>query len=147
LPRVDVSSEIVISAPIEMVAEFASNPDNAPAWYENIKSVQWVTTPSVRPGSKVAFVAQFLGRTLSYIYEFTAVEPGRRLVMQTSEGPFPMETTYEWIPEGPTATRMKLRNRGSPTGFAVLAAPLMSWAMRRENRKDLARLKKILETS
>ena len=48
-------------------------------------------------------------------------------------------------------TRMSLRNRGEPTGFAGfagfagVAAPVMAAAMRRANRKDLAALKAILE--
>jgi len=55
-----------------------------------------------------------------------------------------METTYTWEPSG-KGTRMTLRNRGSPAGFAKVTAPLMVSAMRRANVKDLARLKAILE--
>jgi hypothetical protein len=40
---------------------------------------------------------------------------------------------------------MTLRNRGEPSGFAGVAAPIMARAMRRANRKDLARLKILLE--
>jgi hypothetical protein len=40
---------------------------------------------------------------------------------------------------------MTLRNRGEPAGFSRLAGPLMAGAMRRANRKDLQRLKAILE--
>ncbi|MBP1159013.1 hypothetical protein ABIC28_003407 [Rhodococcus sp. PvR044] len=40
---------------------------------------------------------------------------------------------------------MVLRNRGEPSGFGAIAAPVMAAAMRRANSKDLARLKSILE--
>jgi uncharacterized protein YndB with AHSA1/START domain len=144
---VDVRTEIEIARPREEVAEYAVDPDNAPAWYENIERVQWESPPPAAVGSRIAFVARFLGRRLAYTYEIRALEPGERLVMSTAEGPFPMETTYtfETTPNG--ATRMTLRNRGEPSGFASIAAPALAAAMRRANRKDLARLKEILETA
>jgi uncharacterized protein YndB with AHSA1/START domain len=142
---VDVRTEIEIAGPRAQVAAYAVEPDNAPAWYENIERVEWQTPPPLAVGSRVAFVARFLGRRLAYTYEIRALDPGERLVMSTAEGPFPMETTYafETLPGG--ATRMTLRNRGEPAGFSKMAAPALAAAMRRANRKDLARLKAILE--
>lgn len=144
---VDVITEIVIERPRETVAAFASAPDNAPRWYVNIKSIEWVTTPPLTLGSKVAFVASFLGRRLAYTYEIVEYVPGARLVMRTAQGPFPMETTYEWHALDERRTRMTLRNRGEPTGFSRIAAPMMRLAMRRANTKDLEQLKAILESS
>ena len=142
---VDVLTETVIDKPRALVAGFAANPDNAPRWYVNIKSVEWKTAPPLRLGSKVAFVAQFLGRRLAYTYEVVEFLVGERLVMRTSEGPFPMETTYTWISTAAGGTSMTLRNRGTPTGFSRLFAPFMSAAMRRANRNDLAALKELLD--
>ena len=42
---------------------------------------------------------------------------------------------------------MTLRNRGEPSGFSKLVGPIMAMAMRSANRKDLARLKRLLEQS
>jgi hypothetical protein len=143
---VDVITETMIARPRDQVAAFAGDPSRAPDWYVNIKSIEWKTPPPLRVGSQLAFVAQFLGRRLEYTYEIVELVPGERLVMRTSQGPFPMETTYTWESiEG--GTRMTLRNRGEPTGFAKIAAPLMAAAMRKANEKDLARLKSILERS
>ncbi len=143
---VDVATEIVINCPIKNVAAFAGDPSNAPQWYVNIKSVEWKTSPPLKVGSRVEFVANFLGRTLRYTYEFVEFVPAQRLVMRTQEGPFPMETTYTWESAPNEATRMTLRNRGEPSGFSKLLVPIMQPAMRRANRKDLARLKSLLET-
>jgi hypothetical protein len=127
------------------VAAFASDPDNAREWYENIKAVEWRSAPPLAVGSLIAFTAQFVGRRLTYTYEIKELHEGERLVMATSEGPFPMETTYTWA-DSPSGTRMTLRNRGEPGGFSRLASPLLATAMRRANRKDLVRLKQILES-
>lgn len=142
---VDVTTEIVINRPVADVAGYAGDPTNAPEWYANIKSVEWQTSPPVAVGSKLDFVAQFLGRRIAYTYEVTELVPERRLVMRTAQGPFPMETTYTWEPAGDGQTRMTLSNRGEPSGFAKVTAPAMSRAVRRANEKDLARLKDILE--
>ncbi len=141
---VDVETEITIDRPVEEVAAYAADPSNAPAWYDNIDSVEWETPPPATVGSKVAFVARFLGRRLSYTYELVELVPNQRLVMRTAEGPFPMETTYTWAPTSGGGTRMTLRNRGEPAGFSKLAAPFMSVAMRRANRNDLEHLRTIL---
>jgi uncharacterized membrane protein len=142
---VDIQTEIEIARPRSEVAAYASNPDNARSWYENIKSVEWQTPKPVAVGSRIAFVAQFLGRRLAYTYEVKEIS-GERFVMSTTEGPFPMETTYTWADTTDGATKMTLRNRGQPAGFSKVAAPMMASAMRRANRKDLMRLKTILET-
>jgi uncharacterized protein YndB with AHSA1/START domain len=143
---VDVQTEIEIERPRAGVAGYATDPGRATAWYESIESVEWKTDPPLAVGSRVAFVARFLGRRLAYTYEIRELIPGERLVMRTADGPFPMETTYTWADTASGGTRMTLRNRGEPAGFSRVAAPMLAAAIRRANRKDLERLKKILES-
>jgi len=145
LVTVDVLTEATIRQPVEVVAAYAADPTNAPEWYANIESIEWETPPPAQVGSRVAFVARFLGRRLEYTYELVELVHGERLVMRTAQGPFPMETTYTWEPFNEGATRMTLRNRGEPSGFSKLAAPFMASAMRRANRKDLANLARVLD--
>jgi hypothetical protein len=143
---VDVRTEIVIDRPVDVVAGYAGDPSNAPEWYVNIEAVTWRTPPPLAEGSELEFVARFLGRRLAYTYEVVELVPRARLVMRTAEGPFPMETTYTWAPHDDVRTLMTLRNRGEPSGFASLTAPMMAAAMRRANTKDLRRLKDLLES-
>jgi len=142
---VDVQTDVVIAVPVDRVATYAGDPTNAPEWYQNIASVEWKTPPPLALGSRVAFVASFLGRRLAYTYEVVELVPDERLVMRTADGPFPMETTYSWEALDAGATRMTLRNRGRPAGFARVAGPFLAAAMRRANSKDLAALRARLE--
>jgi Polyketide cyclase / dehydrase and lipid transport len=114
---VDVQTQIDIDRPRSEVAAYAGDPDNATAWYQNIKSIEWKTPKPLRLGSRIDFVAHFLGRRIAYTYEVTERVPGRRLVQATTEDPFPMETTYTWDDSPSGGTTMRLRNRGNLSGF------------------------------
>ncbi|HTB22169.1 MAG TPA: SRPBCC family protein [bacterium] len=142
----DVQAEIVIERPVAQVAAFASDPTNAPLWYGKITEVSWETALPFMVGTRIAFVANHLGRKMEYTYEVKEFVAGSRLVMETDEGPAWMRTTYTWEPAG-EGTRMCLRNQGESSVFAKLAAPLMEAAMKSALSEDLAKLKSVLEAA
>lgn len=142
---VDVYTEITIKSPIKEVSEYAANPDHAPEWYVNIHSAEWKTAKPLKKGSLIAFKAKFLGRELAYVYEIVEFIPEEKLVMKTANGPFPMETIYTWDAIDANHTRMTLRNKGVPSGFSKMFSPFMSSMMKRANKKDLRKIKNILE--
>lgn len=142
---VDVLTETNIRCSLEKVSKYAANPDNAPKWYVNIHSAEWQTQKPLKIGSRIAFKAKFLGRELAYVYEIAEYTHGQKLVMRTADGPFPMETTYTWEAIDDNVTRMTLRNKGNPAGFSKLFAPFMSSMMKIANKKDLKKIKGILE--
>ena len=145
MATVDVVVHKVITRPRPVVATYCCNPDNVTSWYANIDSVRWETPKPMAVGARFTFGARFLGRPLHYTYEVVEWIPDERFVMRTAQGPFPMETTYEWEDTPTRATLMRLRNRGEPTGFSRIATPMMSRAIKRATTKDLLRLKRILE--
>jgi uncharacterized membrane protein len=144
---VNVVTEITINCPILKVSEYASNPDHAPEWYVNIHSAEWRTPKPLVIGSQIAFKAKFLGRELAYVYEIVELIPGKKLMMKTAQGPFPMETIYTWEEMDANRTKMTLRNKGNPTGFSKLISPFMATMMRKANMKDLKKIKEVLESN
>ena len=128
---IDVETEVTIERPRGEVAAYAADPDNATEWYANIESVEWKTPKSPAVGSRMEFVARFLGRTISYVYEIKESVDGERFVMATTDWPMQMETTYSWFDAPSGGTLMRLRNRGEPSGFSALLAPIMGGAVRR----------------
>jgi uncharacterized membrane protein len=145
MATVDVEVHTTIGRPRPEVAAYSCDPDNVTAWYANIRAVQWETAKPLALGSRFRFISGFLGRTLEYTYEVVEMIPAERFVMRSDRGPFPMETTYTWADADGGGTWMTLRNRGEPTAFAGLAAPILATAIRRATTKDLARLRTLLE--
>ncbi len=143
--RVDVTTEVVVDRPPGLVAAYTCDPRNAPEWYANIRSVELLGEEPIGVGSRMRFVAAFLGRRLEYTYEVLELVPGERLVMATSAGPFPMTTEYGFTDAGFGRTIVTLRNHGEPGGFGTVAAPVLRLSMERANRKDLDTLKAVLE--
>jgi len=142
---VNVSTEIIIHLPKEKVAEFASDPDNAPKWYVNIESVEWLTEKPLKIGSQLVFRAKFMGRHLQYIYEVIEIIPGQKLVMQTVNTPVIIETTYGWQAVDENTTCMTFCNRGIPPGLSKILTPIVAIVIKQASRKDLKRLKSLLE--
>ena len=142
--QLDVRSETVVHRPVDEVAAFAADPTNAPVWYGHIESVEWETEPVVRVGARAAYLASFLGKRLAYTYEIVEYEPGARLVMRTTEAPFPMETAYTWeaVDDG---TRMTLRIQADPSGFSKLVTPFIVGNARPAIEEDIASLRAVLE--
>src|SRR5215207_7638739 len=86
---VEVKTEIEIERPRSQVAAYAADPDNATSWYENIKAVDWETPHPLVVGSRIAFVAVFLGRTLAYTYEIEDLATAERARDAHGAGPLP----------------------------------------------------------
>ena len=78
--------------------------------------MSWRAPPPPEVGSKLDVEARFLGRRLAYTYEIVDLE-------QVAGGAL-----------------MKLRNRGAPSGFAKVAAPMVAKAMKSAMGEVLDRL-------
>jgi uncharacterized membrane protein len=142
---IDVSVTTEIARPADEVAAYAMEAENDPTWIGGISSARRLTPGPTAVGTQVERVAHFLGRRIDYVMEVTELDPGRRIVLQSIRGPFPMRVTYSFEPVA-GCTCVGLRVEGDAEGFYRLAGGLMGRAVRRNLRKDVTRLREICET-
>jgi hypothetical protein len=109
---VDALADIVIDRPCPDVAAYADDPTNAPRWFGNVESVWCRTDPPAQIGSRMDFVARFLGRRLAYTYKVVEFVPGQRLVMRTAGARSRWRPPTRGGRSTPPRARMSLRNRG-----------------------------------
>jgi hypothetical protein len=145
---VDVAVAAVIERPIEDVSAFAGDPSKVLAWRRRVSSAEWQTDPPVMLGSRITFRTRFLGREAVRTYEIVDHTPGSQIAIRTvaGSGPFTMQTTATWRALSERATHMVLRTRSEPGGIWLLAAPVLSSTTRRTMARDLAHLKRLLES-
>jgi uncharacterized membrane protein len=140
---IDVMAEVHVKRPRDEVAAYMSDPANDPDWIGGLRSARLVGDGPLAEGSRVARVASFMGRKVEYVNEITALEPGRKLDMRSVKAPFPMHITYTFEDrDGGTLVRNHVRGGG---GFFSLGSPLFAPMVRRNVRKDLERLRELLE--
>ena len=142
---VNVFMETMIGCDRQSVAAFASDPANDREWIGGVIEAKKLTEGPVGVGTRVARVADFLGRRFSYTLEVTDVEPDQKIVM-TTNSPFPMTVVYEFEGAG-RHTLMRIRVSGEPKGFFRLGGPFLPRMVRKNVMKDLDRLKQRLEGS
>jgi hypothetical protein len=141
----DVQVETTIARPREAVADYLFDWRNDTTWIGGISEARRADGGDFGVGARVARVARFLGKRIEYVNEVVELEPGRRLIMRSVQGPFPMRVTYE-VDDADDGTRVRLRNQGDASRAYRFAGPLLARAVRRATQRDLDRLKRILES-
>ncbi len=142
--NVDVSNSVLIDRPLTEVYEYSTKPEHAREWYTNLDSVEWPPGKPIAVGSRVKFVAHFLGHHVTSTYEVSDLVPGSLLVVHTVDGPLSFETRYTWE-RAWGGTKMTVESRGPAQRFSGFSAPFVARAIGHESRKDLHRLRDILE--
>ena len=92
-----------------------------------------------------ATVRRFGGGTMENEIEVTAVEPGRRIAVRSVQAPVPFTSAWTFTPVD-AATRVDWRWTFELGGWLRPVDPIFRWAFARSFRKDLGRLKMLMES-
>ena len=144
---VDVKTEIIINLPKEKVAEFVSDPGNAPSWCFQVKSVEWNQDAPLRAGAKIVFNEPGTRRYQQYICEVVEIIPNQKMVVKLRNSNMRMETVVAWQAINENTTCMTVWSRGIPRAFSRIFTPFTALAIRNTSRRNLKQLKRMLETS
>jgi uncharacterized membrane protein len=144
---VDVRTEIIINLPKEIVAEFVSDPGNAPSWCTQIKSVKCNPDAPLRAGAKIVFNEQGTRRYQQYVCEVVEIIPNQKMVLKTRNSNMRMETVVAWKAVNENTTCMTVWSRGIPRALSRMFTPFTALAIRSTSRRSLKQLKRMLETS
>jgi ligand-binding SRPBCC domain-containing protein len=135
---------IDVARPVHDVFEYVSDPANLQEWQGTAEVVQLTQGP-VREGTRFREVHERMGRRLESVTEVAAYEQDRRFDVRIVEGPLPVDGRWNFEPiDG--GTRLRFAARGQPTGAMRLFEPLLARVLRRQMRRDHARLKQALES-
>jgi hypothetical protein len=142
VPRFEQS--VQVRRPVDVVFACLANPQNDPEWSGAADEMHVTSEGPVGIGTTVRQVGHFLGRRLELTLKVHVYEPNQRLGMTVVGGPlrFAGVRRVEPVPEG---TRVTFSGGGKSGGLFKLAEPLLEAAAGRQLRRDLAKLKQVLE--
>lgn len=137
---------VVIRRPVADVFAYMNDVAREPEWQPQlVEAVQEPPGPA-EVGSRRRYRSQFMGRSVQNTYVIRVWEPGRRLVLETTDDSAlnaTSEVLWEAVPEG---TRVTMSVEGKPKGaFRLVPRALLETTMEREVKAALARLKERLE--
>jgi carbon monoxide dehydrogenase subunit G len=108
----------------EVVFDYLTNPSNLAAWQTSKTSVEQLTDGPPGLGTRVRERTKSPGgREFEQIVEFTEFERPRRVHVHIVEGPFPVDATWSFEPDG-DGTRVNFVAAGELPGMMRLMQPI-----------------------
>jgi hypothetical protein len=134
-----------IDVPAADLFGFVSNFENNPRWQRGMRSCRWTSSPPHGVGSTYDQVARFLGKDIVSSFKVLEYDPGRRVKITSTAGPFPITETRVVTPRGERDATVTAIVEGDASGFFRIAGPVLRLLVERSVRGDYARLKHLLE--
>ncbi len=113
-----------VCRPPEVVFDYLTNPSNLADWQTSKTSVEQLTDGPPRLGTRVRERTKGPGgREFEQIVEFTEFDRPRRVHVHIVEGPFPVDATWSFEPDG-EGTRVRFVTDGNMRGVMRVLQPL-----------------------
>ena len=139
-----VAESVIIHRPISEVFAFVTTPENSSRWQSATVETKMITPGPVGVGTRMSHVGKFMGRRIQVTASVTEYVPNRRYRYDSvfRSTAYFLRYTFETAEEG---TKLTLDSEIEPTGMFKLLAPLIVRMTERMYRKDLDKMKQVLE--
>ena len=142
---VTAKTSVDIDRPADEVFRFVSELPNNPRWQRGMRACRWTSDPPHGVGSTYEQEARFLGKDVRNSFRVTALDPGRRIIFESTGGSFPLAVTRTVAPLGAGRCRFTEAVEGDARGYYRVADPVLQLLVRASIKRDLPRLKALLE--
>jgi uncharacterized protein YndB with AHSA1/START domain len=127
-----VEETFVVARPPEVVFDYVTNPANLSSWQTSNRSVEQLTDGL--PGLGARFRERTkppLGKEFEQVTEFTEFDRPRRVRVHIVEGPYPVDGTWAFEPDG-DGTRVHFIAEGELKGLMKHFEPVARGALARQ---------------
>ena len=135
---------ILINQPVESVWKFMSNVENATKWDRGVLEAKQISDGPPGVGAIIQTRRQYIGQQQIRTLRITEWEPNRAVKLKGSNKQMTAQIRYTFEPVG-DGTRLTGSADIEIIGWFKLLTPLIVLLGDRDNREDLANVKRILE--
>ena len=133
-----------IERPPEEVFEYIGDAENNPTWRSAVVETRWLDPGPTEPGRRGEQTSRLLGRRYTVTAEVVDWEPPVHVSWATITGGADVRTHCRVERDG-TGSQVVLESEGEFTGAWRLLTPVAVAMLRRQSRKDIERLRAVLE--
>jgi uncharacterized protein YndB with AHSA1/START domain len=135
--------EVAIDRAPEDVFALLTDIDRMPEWQNSAASAS--ADVALGRGTRIRETRRLMGREFKVVHEVTAYDPPHRFDVESVEGPIPLTIRHTLEPSG-GGTHLEVVVEAQPKGMLRFAAAGIAKTGEAELRRDVERLKEILES-
>jgi hypothetical protein len=147
VPSLLASYSMVIARPADQVFGFISDFENNPRWQRGVRSVRWTSKPPHGLGATHNQSGKYWGLRLWSDFKTIAYEPGERVTIESSDGPFPAAETRMVERIDDARCQVSVRVEGDARAFPRIAPTFLRFLVQGRIKADSRRLKHQLEST